>query len=129
MKKEEDRLAELFQSYNPPMTPQADFIRRLDDRLIAVEVVKDVVKASRRNSRIVAFVALVIGIVAGSLTTLLVYNVDPVRLSYLLSGTVLEALFKYPVTVASVAGGAVAVGVSMSLYHFARSLRTMLRKA
>lgn len=70
MNDNEDFLRNLFDSYNPKLSPSADFMQRLDDRLRAVDQLRVQAVKRRRISRMALAVAFLCGIACGALLTL-----------------------------------------------------------
>lgn len=67
---EDDKLKELFKSYNPKLSPGARFMARLERNMEAVEEIKRQVVARRRCNSIAVVVASLVGFVTGVLLTL-----------------------------------------------------------
>ncbi len=70
MDMEDDKLKELFKSYNPKLSPGARFMARLERNMEAVEEIKRQVVARRRCNSIAVVVASLVGFVTGVLLTL-----------------------------------------------------------
>ena len=68
----DDSIKKLFEDFNPELSSDADFMKRLNDRLDAVEYIKKKAAADSRRNRLSLWVASLAGFLAGSLTTLAV---------------------------------------------------------
>lgn len=60
-----DDIKTLFETFDPELSPDFSFIRRLENNLDSVEMVKDCNAAFRRRQRMAAILASVAGFVAG----------------------------------------------------------------
>ncbi len=66
----EDKFSALFSDYNPDLSPDSQFMERLERNLRAVESVKSQIAGMRRKNRLAVIVAAVTGFVCGILSTL-----------------------------------------------------------
>lgn len=66
---EEDKLHRLFDQYNPTLSADCDFMKRLEHNLEAVELVKQRVELMHRKNRMAVIVAAITGFVFGLLST------------------------------------------------------------
>lgn len=68
---EDDKLRELFDSFQPELSSDAHFMSKLKRNMESVELVKRHTEAMRRGSRIAVIVAAIAGFVMGVALTLL----------------------------------------------------------
>ena len=68
---EDDKLRELFDSYQPELSSDALFMSKLKRNMESVELVKRHTEAMRKRSRIAVVVAAIAGFVMGVVLTLL----------------------------------------------------------
>ena len=66
---EEDKLHRLFAEYEPALSPDDEFMRRLEQNLQTVELVKQRVEQMQRKNRLAIGVATITGFVLGVLST------------------------------------------------------------
>lgn len=68
---DDDKIKELFQSFNPEMSADSLFLSKLKKNMEAVELVKRHTEAMRRRNRVAVCVAALAGFVMGVILTLL----------------------------------------------------------
>lgn len=66
MRNEEDRIRELFQGYNPPLGDKREFMRSLEKRMDAAEIIRRYHQDEVKRCRTVAIIAGVSGMALGA---------------------------------------------------------------
>ena len=67
---EDDKLKNLFAGFQPPLSSDREFMRSLERRLEAVEMVREHLAAERSRNRKAVVIAAMVGFVAGFLFSL-----------------------------------------------------------
>ncbi|MDE7388562.1 MAG: hypothetical protein K2M97_04845, partial [Muribaculaceae bacterium] len=67
---EDDELKRIFSDFEPDMSPDFQFVSKLEQRLEAVEIVREQVAEVRSRSRKAVVIAAVVGFVVGFLSSL-----------------------------------------------------------
>ena len=109
----DDSIKKLFEDFNPPLGSDADFMKRLNKRLDAVEYIKEKAAADSRRNRLSLWVAA--GFLAGSLTTLAV----PYLTGLLAS---LDIASEYTSSIPWIAVAAMAIVSALSAYDLSGAL-------
>lgn len=71
MTMEDDKIKELFSGFNPSLSPDDEFVERLERNINAVESVRQQSEKLRKQNKIAVAVAACSGFIAGVLLTLL----------------------------------------------------------
>lgn len=100
---DDDKLKELFSGFEPELSPDSQFMSRLQRRMEAVELVKTHSAALRRRNKIAVVVAAVSGFVTGVVMTLL----------YPLIGTYIMTL---PVTLPHISIASIHLGMQIAVW-------------
>lgn len=66
---EEDKIKELFHSFEPSLSDSKLFMRRLEERMDLVEMVKKYNEAQQRSNRRAVVIAALVGFIAGAFFT------------------------------------------------------------
>ena len=107
----DDSIKKLFEDFNPPLGSDADFMKRLNKRLDAVEYIKEKAAADSRRNRLSLWVASL----AGFLTTLAV----PYLTGLLAS---LDIASEYTSSIPWIAVAAMAIVSALSAYDLSGAL-------
>lgn len=68
---DDDKIRDLFRTFQPELTSERGFLSRLEDKMKAIDMVKRQIADMRRRNRIAVAVAAVSGFVVGVVLTLL----------------------------------------------------------
>lgn len=111
----DDSIKKLFEDFNPGLSSDADFMKRLNDRLDAVEYIKEKAAADSRRNRLSLWVASLAGFLAGSLTTLAVPYLTRLLAS-------LDIASEYASSIPWIAVAAMAIVSALSVYDLSGAL-------
>ena len=111
----DDSIKKLFEDFNPGLSSDADFMKRLNDRLDAGEYIKEKAAADSRRNRLSLWVASLAGFLAGSLTTLAVPYLTELLAS-------LKIASEYASSIPWIAVAAMAIVSALSAYDLSGAL-------
>lgn len=65
-----DNIYKLFEDFNPPMGPQSEFTNSVEQKMKAIDLLKDDLKLQRKTMRRAMLIACLAGFIAGCVCTL-----------------------------------------------------------
>lgn len=122
---EEDKIKDIFSSYNPELTSSFAFMERLERNLNAVELIHRENAAVMKRNRMAVAVAACVGFISGMILTLLLPYIIKMIQSLMASFPVNMAHNinpGYTLTISLILIGAVSVFVAVNVYDITLGL-------
>lgn len=122
---EEDKLKDLFKSYDPELSSSRDFIERLERNLNAVELIHRDNAAVLKRNRIAVAIASIAGFITGVVFTLLLPFISGIVSSVIDSIPTISSIEPsgdYSIAIAYLVIGALSVFVAVNTYSISLSL-------
>ena len=120
---EEERLADLFQEYDPCVSSSLDFMERLKRNLNAIEFIHQEKAAARKRTRVAVALAAAAGFMTGVFFTLIFPYIKSLVQSMMTEFRLPETLSsEYAITISWLLIGGISVIVALNAYTISLSL-------
>ena len=122
---EDDKIKLLFQDFQPGLSSDFDFIRKLERNLNSVEIVREQSALLRRRSKRAVIIAAIVGFVTGFLASFLVPYFGNIVSEMQLSmpdSSAMKLLVDYQMTFAWVIVGSLSLIMSYNAYDITQAI-------